>query len=92
VASRIQLFRRKIALGEYELTGHAKEEMEQDWLTIADVKAAIYNGRIVRTQRHGTSRRKDIVEGRSMDERRMRLVCRLTESRLLRIITIFAVK
>lgn len=53
MTSRINGFRRKVAFGHYELTGHAKNEMEQDGFTIRDVKSAIYSGRIVGTQRHG---------------------------------------
>ena len=90
MGSRINEFRRKVAFGHYELTGHAKDEMEQDGFTIADVKSAIYSGRIVATQRHGRGPRKCIVSGRSTDGRAVNLVCRLTESGILRIITVFA--
>lgn len=89
MASRMVDFRRKVALGHYELTGHAKEEMEQDGFSIRDIKAAIYSGSIVATQRHGHGRRKYMVRGRSEDERHMTLVCRLTESGRLRVITVF---
>lgn len=58
MASRIAALRRKVALGDYELSGHAKTEMEQDGFTIRDVKAALYTGRIVATQRHGRGPRK----------------------------------
>ena len=92
MASRIHIYRRKVALGHYELTDHAKREMEQDRFTIADVRAAIYNGRIVWTQRHGVGRRKDVVQGKATDSRPMRLVCRLTQLRRLRIITVFAMR
>ena len=81
--------RRKIALGQYELTGHAKEEMEDDEFTIEDVKTAIYSGRIIARQRHGPGLRKLGVRGRAADGRELCLVCRLTESGLLRIITVF---
>lgn len=90
MASRIGVFRQKVALGQYELTGHAKGEMEQDGLTILDVKAAVYSGRIIQTQRHDGSRRKDVVHGRGISNREIGLVCRLTETGLLRIITVFA--
>jgi hypothetical protein len=53
VSLRMADFRRKVALGEYELTHHAKDEMEQDGFTIQDVKAAVYSGRIVAMQRKG---------------------------------------
>ena len=63
MASRIADLRRKVALGHYELTGHAKDEMEQDGFTIRDIKAAVYSGKIVATQRYGSGRRKFVVRG-----------------------------
>ena len=90
MASRINEFRRKVALGRYELTAHAKNEMEEDGFSIRDVKSAIYGGRIVRSQRHGAGRRKYVVSGPAEDGRAVRLICWLTESGQLRIITIFA--
>jgi hypothetical protein len=90
LGSRINEFRRKVAFGHYELTGHAKEEMEQDGFTIADVKSAIYSGRIAAFQRHGREKQKFVVSGRSIDGRGLNLVCRLTESGRLRIVTVFA--
>jgi hypothetical protein len=92
MASRIQLFRQKVALGNHELTEHAKREMEQDRFTISDVKYAIYNGRIARTQRHGGGRRKDVVRGSCPDGRSLEIVCRITQLRRLRIITMFSAK
>ena len=89
MASRMVDFRRKVALGHYELTGHAKDEMEQDGFTIRDIKTAVYSGRIVATQRQGRGRRKYRVRGRSEDQRDLTLVCRLTESGRLRVITVF---
>ena len=90
MASRIGDFRRKVALGQYELTGHAKDEMEQDGFTIADVKIAVLSGRIIMTQRHARQRRKFVIAGKALDGRELRLVCRLTETGRLRIITVFA--
>lgn len=90
MASRINLYRRKVALGQYELTDHAKSEMEQDRFTIADIKTAIYSGRVVGMQRHGPGPRKAVVQGHAADGRSLRLICRLTSLRRLRIITVFA--
>ncbi len=91
MGSRIGDLRSKVALGEYELTGHAKDEMEQDGFTIQDVKSAIYSGKIVWAQRHGQGRRKWVVAGRANDGRSLRVVCRQTRTGRLRIITVFAV-
>lgn len=82
--------RRKVAFGDYELTGHAKDEMEQDGFTIQDVKSAIYNGRITARQRHGSARRKFVVSGRARDGRGLHVVCRFTDSGRVRVITVFA--
>ena len=90
MGSRIATLRQKVAFGAYELSGHAKDEMEQDGFTIQDVKSAIYSGRIVAVQRHARGARKFVVAGRAEDRRRMRLVCRLTDGGRLRIITVFA--
>lgn len=89
MGSLIGQLRRKVAFGEYELTGHAKDEMEQDGLTIQDVKTALYNGKIVARQRHGVGRRKLVVAGHACDGRGMRVVCRFTESGRVRVITVF---
>jgi len=90
VASRIGLFRQKVALGQYELTAHAKEEMEQDGFVIEDVKSGIYSGRVVGGQRHGPGRRKEVIHGRTASGRGIGLVCRLTDAGTARIITVFA--
>lgn len=92
MGSRISDFRRKLALGSYELTGHAKEEMEQDAFTIEDVKSAVNSARIIATQKHGRGRRKYVLQGRSADGRDMGVVCRTMESGRLRVITVFEVR
>ncbi|MBI4582096.1 MAG: DUF4258 domain-containing protein [Planctomycetes bacterium] len=89
--SRMGVFRRKVALGRYELTGHAKDEMEQDGFSIGDVKSAVYSSRIVGVQHHGRGPRKYVVAGKAEDRRPLRLVCRLTATGQLRIITVFGV-
>ncbi len=89
MASRLTQFKRKVALGHYELTAHAKVEMEQDGFAISDVKLAVYNGRILKRQRHRGSPVKYVVQGKAADGRTLRLVCRVTGSKRLRIITVF---
>jgi uncharacterized DUF497 family protein len=89
VTLKMHDFRRKVAIGHYELTGHAKQEMEQDEFTIRDIKAAIYSGIITAKQRHGRGRRKYVVRGHAEDHRVLIAVCRLTESGRLRVITVF---
>jgi len=88
MASRMVVLRRKLAAGQYELTHHAKEEMEQDGFVLDDVKGAIYAGRVVRTQRDRRGR-KDTVSGTATDGRGIRVVCRVTPRGRLRIITVY---
>lgn len=90
MASRISIIRRKVALGQYELTGHAKDEMEQDGFSVEDVKSCVYSGRIVERQRHDGGRRKDVIHGKACDRRGIGIVCRLTDLGVVRFITIFA--
>ena len=92
MGSPISNLRRKIALGQYELTGHAKEELEQDGFSIEDLKAGIYSGRIVASQRHGGARRKHAVKGKATDGRAITAICRITAVGSLRVITVFADK
>ncbi len=71
------------------MTAHAKDEMEQDGFAISDVKLAVYNGRILKRQRHRGSPVKYVVQGKAADGRKLRLVCRVTGTKKLRIITVF---
>lgn len=90
MASLIGQYRRKVALGLLELTQHAKDEMEADGFGVADVKSAIYTGRVTRRQRHDAGVRKCVVRGRARDGRTLCVVVRLTELGRLRAITVFA--
>jgi uncharacterized DUF497 family protein len=90
MGSRIAALRRKLAFGHYELTAHAKEEMEADGFSVLDVKSAVYSGRIVATQQRVRGRRKFVVAGRADDGRSLSVVCRLTQSGRVRVITVFA--
>ena len=89
MASRMMQFRSKVTLGHYELTAHAKDEMEQDGFAISDVKLAVYNGRILKRQRRRGAPVKYVVQGKATDGRRLRLVCRMTVLKRLRVITVF---
>lgn len=48
--SRIERIREKIRLRQYDMSGHAMEEMAEDDLDIEDVEYAIMNGRISRIE------------------------------------------
>lgn len=88
MASRTIALRRKLSTGQYELTQHAKEEMEQDGFVLEDVKRVIYSGRIARTQRDRRGNRYTIA-GTAADGRGIRVVCRVTSLGRLRVITVY---
>ena len=87
--AKIDDLRRKVALGLYELTSHAKLEMQADDFSIKDVKQGIYSGRIVERQRDPATSTKYCISGKATDGRKLRIICRLTVLGYLRIITVF---
>ncbi len=87
--AKIDDLRRKIALGLYELTSHAKLEMQADNFSIKDIRQGIYSGRVVERQRDPSTSTKYCVSGRAADRRKIGIVCRLTALGYLRIITVF---
>lgn len=80
---------RKIALGLYEVSSHAKIEMQADNFSIEDVKRGVYSGRIIKRQRDALTSTKYCVSGKSTDGRGIGIVCRITELGYLRIIAVF---
>ncbi len=80
---------RKIALGLYELSSHAKIEMQADNFSVEDVKQGVYSGRIIKRQRDTLTSTKYHVSGKSTDGREIGIVCRITDLGYLRIITVF---
>jgi len=89
VVAKIDDLRRKVALGLFELTSHAKLEMQDDDFSLQDVKQGIYSGRIVERQRDPATSTKYSVSGKTNDGRKIRIICRLTALGYLRIITVF---
>lgn len=87
--AKIDDLRRKVALGLYELTSHAKMEMQADNFSLKDVKQGIYSGRIIERQRDPATSTKCCVSGKATDGRKLRSICRLTALGYLRIITVF---
>ena len=62
------------------LTDHALDEMIADGLAEDDVEASILSGRIVRIQADHLGRRKYTIEGKTVNGRRVRTVCRYSDS------------
>lgn len=76
--------------GRYELTEHALEEAEADRFSPLDVRNAVLDGKLVQRYTHDRRGTRYKISGAAMDGRRMFVICRFTELRDVRIITIFA--
>lgn len=78
--------RQLVLYGAYYFTQHALEELEQDDLDEFDTETALLHGRIRRTW---PRERKYEVVGPSNDGRTVGVVCRITQTNKLRIITAY---
>jgi hypothetical protein len=87
----IRQIRDKIRKEEYDLTIHARNEMEADNLTLLDVEVAILNGQIRRRERDFLRRTKYVIEGISLDGRPVGIVGRFTETDFFLIITVYEI-
>jgi hypothetical protein len=74
-----------------ELSDHALEEMDNDHLTLADVRTVLMEGSIHATQEHGPGGVRYVVRG-EIDGEDVDVVCRFLASGILLIITVFVVK
>ncbi|MEZ4733634.1 MAG: DUF4258 domain-containing protein [Caldilineaceae bacterium] len=65
--SNIERIREKTRLREYDMSGHAMEEMAEDTLDIEDIEQAILNGRVGRIEPDDPRGTKYVVEGTAVD-------------------------
>jgi hypothetical protein len=61
--STIERIRDKIRQRQYDMTGHAMEEMAEDDLDIVDVEQSILSGSLVRIDRNDPRGTKYVVKG-----------------------------
>jgi hypothetical protein len=86
----LQDIRSKIRLGEYVVTIHADEEMDDDQLAIGDVESCILSGEVVERQRDRmTGESKYRVTGLSLDGLMMETVVKLGATGKVVIITVY---
>lgn len=84
--------RERIRTKNYELTGHAEEEREDDDLSIADLQSAILSGRTVEVLTGDPRGNRYVVRGKAQDGRETEVVCRFLTSGKLRILTVYALE
>lgn len=82
--------RERIKAKNYELTGHAEEEREDDELTTADLREVILTGRVDKILTDDPRGNRYVVRGKAQDGREVEVVCRFLASGKLRIITVYA--
>ena len=86
----LQRIRRRIIDREYYLSSHAEDEMLDDKLERLDIENAILKGRIEKKltrDRRGTRYR---IEGPTLDDRMIHVVCRFTDAADLVMVTVYA--
>ena len=72
--------REKVRRGQYVLTFHALDEMNDEGFEETDFEQAVMKGRIVRRQKDRLGRRKYTVEGMTVDMRSLRTVLRFSDA------------
>ena len=93
MASIIERIRSRMRGGRYVLTSHAIEEMAEDGLTEVDLEATVMSGRVVRTQSDRVGRRRYTLEGWTSSRRRVRAVCRYSDSgERIVVITVYEIE
>ena len=86
----LRRMRAKIAAGEYVMTAHAEEEMEDDGLSIFDIEHAVLDGAIVERQREaGTNEYKYRLEGPTIGGKDMVVVLKMGPTGKVVMITVF---
>ena len=84
-------FQDKVRNRQYVMTVHAEEEMSDDLLTIFDVEQGVLTGEIVERQRDVERKEwKYLIQGRSLDDRRVALTVKLSVTGKMVIITVYA--
>lgn len=87
ILRQIQAFVRQ---GEYVLSIHVENELENDGFTAQDLEAAILHGVIVRRERDAMGRLKYVIEGAALDGRGLTAVVQPFQTRqLVVIVTVY---
>lgn len=84
--SKIAEIQALVRYGLYYLTEHADDEALEDDFDVYDVENCILTGKIRRTWPKGG---KYEVVGKSLDGRDIGIVCRITQTNKVRVITVY---
>ncbi len=79
-----------IRQGEYLITNHVRDEMDEDGFTLYDLEHAILSGTVVERQRDRVTREaKYRLRGMAADGREMEIITKLSFTGRLVIITVY---
>lgn len=82
----LQQIQALVRQGDYVLSVHVENELEDDRFTDQDLEAAILNGGIVRRERDAIGRPKYVIEGDALDGRGLTAVVQPFQTRQLVVI------
>lgn len=85
----IEIFRRKVVAGSYEVTQHAKDEAANDELDIEDIESILLTGKIIGTLTKDLRGMRYVVAGITVNKKEAEMVCRLLPSGKMRVITVY---
>jgi 4-hydroxy-3-methylbut-2-enyl diphosphate reductase IspH len=90
--SDIDRIREKIRFRQYDMSAHAMEEMAEDFLTILDVEAAVFSGKVIRVEKDDPRGTKYIIVGTALDRQNpVGVVGRFSSNECYLIITVYEV-
>jgi hypothetical protein len=82
--------RDKIRRNEYVITYHARKEMNDDNFSIFDVERGVLTGEIIERQKEKlTAEWKYRIKGKTVDKKNIELICKLSSTNKLVIITVY---
>ena len=86
----LKQLRERIRAGQFVVTLHAVEELEDEGLSVLDIEHAILTGKITRRQKDaGTGEWKYLVSGHTLSHDEVVVVAKLSPTDKLVIITIY---
>ncbi len=88
----IREIRERVRTKNYEFTGHAEEEREDDDLAIADLEKIILKGKVDKVLTGDPRGNRYVVRGKAQDGRDTEVICRFLASGKLRIITVYLLR
>jgi len=72
--------------GEYLLSNHAENELDDDGFSDEDLETAVLNGKIVKRERDNIGRPKYVIEGTAVDGRGLTAVVQRFQTRQIIVI------